>query len=205
MLTHAGGVQAVVRACPEITALTDRGYLRFSQEDLDSILGTCKNLQRLCITSESGADLLSFARLESFPCARSLTSIEINPKLTPRSVEVICCCCPAIEELAVRGVGPADVRAMASLMRLRVLEVGHDPEQGPELAEVFTALGNAEGATPLTRLMLWFAKFDATGLFSSRRCSALRELKLIRCSTFTEQAMRALATNVRDSLESLMI
>jgi hypothetical protein len=81
----------------------------------------------------------------------------------------------------------------------------HDQDQGPELAEAFTALGNAEGATPFTRLILGSIAFDVTGLFSSRRCSALRELELFRCDGITEQSMQALATNVRDSLVSLMV
>jgi hypothetical protein len=197
-------VQVAIRACPEITALTVGGYHDFSQEDLDSILSTCKNLQRLCIDRDS---LFSFARLESSPCAQSLTSIKSRANLAPGSMEVICRCCPAIEELAVRGVGPADVRAMASLMRLCVLEVyshSHDQGQGPELSEAFTALGNAEGATPFTRLMLRHAKFDATGFFSSHRCSALRALELDGCTRLTKQVMHALAINARDTLESLV-
>jgi hypothetical protein len=196
----ASHVQAAVRACPEITALTVRDY--HTQEDLDIILGTCKNLQRLRIC----AGLLSFSILESSLCARSLTSIKVIARLAPGSMEVICRCCPAIEELSVYGVDLADVRAMASLMRLHVLKVtyGHKREQGPELAEAFTALGNADGATSFTRLVLRYVMFDVTGLFSSRRCSALRELKLVCCNGLTEQAMQALATNVRDSLTMLM-
>jgi hypothetical protein len=202
---HTSGVQAV-RACPEITALTVHDFNgRLTQEDLDIILGTCRNLQRLCVNSAD--DHFSFARLESSPCARSLTSIKVDTNLAPGSVEVISRCCPAIEELSVRGVGPADVHAMASLMRLRVLEVSHDlwQDQGPELSEAFTTLGNTEGAIPLTRLVLRYTKFDVTGLFSSPRCSALRELKLISGNGLTDQAMQALATNVRDSLMSLML
>jgi hypothetical protein len=120
-------------------------------------------------------------------------------------MEITCCCCPAIEDLSVCNVSPADVRAMASLMRLNVLEVSnHDAEQGPELAEAFTTLGNTEGATPLTRLKLRFITFDATGFFSSRRCSALRDLELFCCDKLTDQAMQALATNVCDSLVALV-
>jgi hypothetical protein len=199
------GVQAV-RACPEITALMVHVFSgRLTQEDLNYILGTCKNLQRLCVNSAD--DHLSFACLESSPCARSLTSIKVNRKLAPGSVEIISRCCPAIEELSVHGVGPADARAMASLMRLRVLQVMCDLEQdqGPELSEAFTTLGNTPGATPFTKLVLESVKFDVTEFFSSRRCSALRALVLDGCNEITEQAMQALATNVRDSLESLMI
>jgi hypothetical protein len=197
-------VQEAVRACPEITALTTKGKYRFLQEDLDSILGTCKNLRQLCI---GGDDPLSFACLESSSCARSLTNIKVNKKLAAGSMEIISRCCPAIEKLSVHGVEPVDVRAMASLMQLRVLVVWCDPEQdqGPELAEAFTTLGNTTGATPFTKLVLKSTKFDVTGFFSSRRCSALRALVLDNCNRITEQAMQALATNVRDSLESLML
>jgi hypothetical protein len=197
-------VRTAVCACPEITTLTVRDYHSFSQENLGSVLGTCKNLQRLCIDR---IEPLSFARLESSPCARLLASIKVSAKLTPGSMGVICRCCPAIEELSVCGVGPDDVRVMASLMRLHVLEMryGRYSEQGPEFSEAFTALGNAEMARPFTRLVLERIKFSATGLFSSRRCSALRELELDGRSTFTKQAMHALATNVRDSLAVLVI
>jgi hypothetical protein len=92
-------------------------------------------------------------------------------------------------------------------MRLCVLEVRYDreQEQEPELAEAFTALDNADGATPFTRLMLWYAWFDATGLFSSHQCSALCEFELNQCDGFAKQAMQALAINARDSLESLTV
>jgi hypothetical protein len=53
--------------------------------------------------------------------------------------------------------------------------------------------------------MLESAKFDATGLFSSRRCNALCELELNQCDGLTNQAMQALAINVHDSLESLTV
>jgi hypothetical protein len=196
------GVQTAVRACPEITAISVDAHC-ISQGDLDSILGMCKSLQRLCIDGRMHDDVwFSFASLESSPCARSLTSIKSRAKLTPGFMEIICRCCPAIEELSVCIVGPADVRAMASLMRLHVLEVNYisDWKRGSEFSEAFTALGNADGATPFTRLVLRFAKFDVMGFFSSRRCSALRKLELVRCIEFTEQAMRTLAINVRDSL-----
>jgi hypothetical protein len=86
-----------------------------------------------------------------------------------------------------------------------VLEVIHEQNQGPELSEAFTALGNTAGATPFTKLVLESIKFDVTGFFSSRRCSALCKLELVSCDGITEQAMQALATNVRDSLVSLVI
>jgi hypothetical protein len=200
---NSGGVQEAVRACPEITALTIYAC-SFTQNDLDSILSTSKNLQQLCIGS---VDPLSFACLESSSCARSLTNIKANKKLAPGSIEIISRCCPAIEELSVCDVCPADVHAMASLMRLRVLEMrcDSDEDQGPELSEALTTLGNTAGVTPFTRLVLESIKFDVTGFFSSHRCSALRELVLDDCNRITRQAMQALATNVRDSLESLLL
>jgi hypothetical protein len=198
-------VQAAVSACPAITALTINGGL--AQEDFDFIFDTCKSLQRLCVRTHAyRAVKLSFTRLGSSPCAQSLTSFKSDAQLVPEFVKTICRCCPAIEELFVRDVGPVDVRAMASLMRLRVLHVvtNRDQDQGPEFSEAFTVLGNADGATPFTKLVLESADFDATGLFSSRRCNALRRLELFYCDGLTKQAMQALATNVRDSLEVLV-
>jgi hypothetical protein len=201
-----GQVQTAVRACPEITALTI-SVIGALQKDLDCIFNTCKNLQQLHINYVGSrvysVDLASFTCLESSPCARSLTSIKIDAKPASGSMKIISRCCPAIEEFAICDVGPADVRVMASLMRLHVLEVRHCHEQ--ELSEAFTALGNAEGATPFTRLALKFTKFDATGLFSSRRCGALRELELLDCNGITEHVIQTLATNVRDSLVVLVV
>jgi hypothetical protein len=200
-----GGIQAAVHACPEITEMAVSEFRDFMQEDLNIILGTCKSLQQLSI---GYFESISFACLESSLCTRSLTSIKINNKLASGSIEVISRCCPAIEELSVCDVGPVDVRAMASLMRLHVLEMmsyGHDQEQGSELAEAFTALDSTEGATLFARLVLMRIKFDVTRLLSTRRCSALRELELFECDGITEQAMQALAINVRDSLVVLMV
>lgn len=115
-------------------------------------------------------------------------------------------------ELRLEGhpVRPTDIRALITLKQLEsfaawVERSAMGPEGEParkEMADAFTVLGQAEGAAPFKRLELCDATFDATAFFLSRRCHEIRELDIDRCE-FTEASVRALATNVKDSLVKL--
>ena len=104
-------------------------------------------------------------------------------------------------EISLCGVTSKDMKAMATLEHIEVMELLVENE---EETEVMGEMGETEGVVPFKRIRLINVRFNLTRFFSSHRCSALREIYLRDCE-IPEESMKALAMNSCETLESIVI
>jgi hypothetical protein len=199
-------IEPIADACPEMTSFSCNCAI--TQEDLDFVLVVCDKLRKLDL-APSGRALLSLACIETSLCAKLLTTVSLIAGCFKRgSIGLVCHSCPNIETLTVSGAHAADVCAIATLQRLRDLDLSLDYsiKQGENLGLTFVALGYLDGAADFTRISLANVEVNSgvAECFLSRRFSNLRKLRLINCR-FTTQVMCAFAENIRGSLVELSL
>ena len=98
-------------------------------------------------------------QLKSAKCARNLRKVEFR-NVTEESVEVMSRCCPNIVEISLHEITRRDVKAMANLKHLEVLQLRFGNEEEEE-----EAMGETEGVESLKRIQNYNVRFNLTRFF----------------------------------------